>query len=84
MSILDKVDQLRRVWTLFLKNTPSPADDVLAKWASDYSGDELEYAVMRTSKKIHNQPMDAASSHRYCAGVLKNERTAPQRTGGQR
>lgn len=79
MSILEKVEQLRQVWTLFLKNIPSPADDVLAQWASDYSAEELEYAVSRTSKKIHNQPMEPSAAHRYCAGILKNERSAPQR-----
>ena len=82
MSIIEKVTQLQQVWALFLKNTPSPADDVLAQWATEYSSDELEYAVSRTSKKIYNQPMEPHVAHRYCAGILRNERKAPQR--GQR
>jgi hypothetical protein len=78
MSILDKVEQLKQVWALFLKIT-APENDVLAQWASVYSSDELEYAIMRTSKKTHHQPMEPDIAHRYCSGVLKNERNAPQR-----
>jgi hypothetical protein len=80
MTLFENIEHIRKTWALFLPAVPSPDEQMLGYWAADYTVEEIDYAVSRTGRKRHNDStMDAHASHAYCAGVLKNERNAPQR-----
>lgn len=83
MTLFEKIDYAKQVWETFL-SVPAPDQKTLAYWSADYSTTEIDFAVSRTAKKFHGNPrMDAPELHRYCFGVLRNERTAPQRKTAQ-
>jgi hypothetical protein len=92
MTLFEKIEHIRKTWALLLPTLPPPGDQMMGYWAAEYSPEELEHAVSRTGRKLHNDPtmgqadpaMIAKATFTYCAGVLKNERTAPQRHGGRR
>jgi hypothetical protein len=81
MTIFERVAHAKQVWELMLPSKSAPDTPTLARWIAEYSDEEMAFAIGRTSKKSHHCPeKDAPELHRYCAGILKNERLAPQRT----
>ena len=74
MSLLERLPYIRQLWAMALPGVEQPSDEFLVKWSFDYTDKELEYAIIRTSKKFHHQTVEPAVLHRYCAGVLRNEK----------
>jgi len=76
MMLLDRVDRLQRLWSLMLPGCAAPDEYQLARWISQFSEIELEYAIGRSQRKFARtgMPEDAAEVFRYCTGVLVNER----------
>jgi hypothetical protein len=58
----------------------APGNPTLARWLSEYADEEMVFASGRMSKKSRLYPdKDAVELHHYCGGILRNERSAPQR-----
>jgi hypothetical protein len=74
MTLLDRVPYVRQLWTMLLPHVPQPADEFLVKWVFDYSDKEVEYGIVRASKKFRQQTLEPIVVHKYVSGVLKNER----------
>jgi hypothetical protein len=84
MTIIERVAYARQVWELMLPGKAAPDPTTLALWVAEYSADEMEFAIGRTSTKSHLFPdKDAAELYDYCGGILKNERRALQRGGSR-
>jgi hypothetical protein len=91
MTPFEKIEHIRKTWALFLPGVPPPDDQMLGYWAAEHGPAELERAISRTGRKLRNDPtmgQDAATkvvkaTYTYCAGVLRNERRAPQRGGAR-
>ena len=74
MSILQRVDDARRLWALLIPHTAPPSDSWLAKWASAFGDAEIESAFTRTSRKFHTREdaMSDTAVHRYCSATLRH------------
>jgi hypothetical protein len=91
MTPFEKIEHIRKAWAPFSPAVPPPDDQTMGYWAAEYSPEELERGVSRTGRKLHNDPTmgrDAETklvkaTYSYCAGVLRNERRAPQRGGAR-
>jgi hypothetical protein len=80
VTLFERIAYAKQVWETFLSAVPAPDQKTLAYWSADYSTTEIDFAVSRTGKKFHGNPrMGTDELHGYCSGVLRNERTAPQR-----
>jgi len=76
LEVLVRVDGVKRVWQLLMPTCPVPDDAQLARWVSRFDDIEIGYAVGRLATKIRRGHFanDAESAHRYCTGILVNER----------
>lgn len=74
MTLLERVGYTKQVWMMAMPNVVAPSDEFLIKLCGCYTEPEIEHAVIRTSKKFHGQTLEPIVLHRYCAGVLRNER----------
>lgn len=74
MTLLERVGYAKQVWTMAMPNVAAPSDEFLIKLCGCYAGPEIEHAVVRTAKKFHGQTLEPIVLHRYCAGVMRNER----------
>jgi hypothetical protein len=73
MTLLDRVPYIRQLWTALLPSVQQPSDEFAVKWAFDFSDREIEYALVRASKKFHHQTLEPIVVHKYVSGVLQNE-----------
>jgi hypothetical protein len=80
MNIFEKVEHAKQVWILMLSGKAAPDDHTLARWMSQYTIDEMGFAIGRTATKCTRCPeKDALDLRDYCGGIVRNERIAPQR-----
>jgi hypothetical protein len=80
VTLFERIAYAKQLWETFLSPVSVPDQKTLAYWSADYSTTEIDFAVSRTAKKFHTNPrMEAPELHRYCSGILRNERRAPQR-----
>jgi hypothetical protein len=74
MSILDRIEKVRKVWGLLIAHIPAPSDVWLAKWCAGFDDDVIERALYATGKKFRNV-VDAApeSAHRYATASMRHK-----------
>ena len=84
MSILDRLQTAKTLWSLLLTDATLPSDrEIVVGWLALYTDAEIEYAFSRTSRKFHGQVIPNPDTlWNYTSGVLRNERTA-RKAGGQ-
>jgi hypothetical protein len=76
MMIVERVENVKKLWSLLLPSCPAPGDCQLGRWVSRFSGPEIEYAIGRTAVKFRNgMPSDSAIVQRYSTGILINEQS---------
>jgi hypothetical protein len=76
MTILDRVENVKKLWALLLSTCPAPNDYNVARWVSRFSDSEIDYAVGRTAVRFRSGlPSDTTLVHRYATGILLNEQT---------
>ena len=75
MSILERLATTKKLWAVLLPDCPVPEDRQLGRWVSQFSEDEIEYAMGRTGHKHRQGSFSSAEQTcRYLTGVLINER----------
>jgi hypothetical protein len=74
MTILDRISDARRVWSLLIPHVEPPGDIWLARWCAAYTDAAIEHAITKTAKKFRdpNRVESQELTHRYCSSVLKN------------
>jgi hypothetical protein len=72
MSIFDRVDNVRRLWTLMLPDVGLPSDTWLARWCASFPDEIIETALAQTSKKFANAGVADESVHRYATSTMRH------------
>ncbi len=76
MMTLERVESVKRLWSLLLPSCPAPSDYQLGRWVSRFNDQEIEYAIGRTAAKFRKAlPPDSAIVQRYATGILINEQS---------
>jgi hypothetical protein len=76
MTLLDRIDQIKKLWTVMLPNIPAPDPAWLGRWC-DEPDQLIEHAVVRASKKFcATKVLDPETVWRYVSGVINNEARA--------
>lgn len=82
MTIIERVEAVKRLWSLLIPVCEAPEDCQIARWVSRFNDYEIEYAVTRTAHKLRNGlTPDPVTAGRYCTGVLTNERQSRTKEG---
>lgn len=73
MNLLDRIDQIKKLWAVMLPHIPAPDPAWLGRWCA--APDRIiEHAIVRTSKKFPaTAAPDAATAWRYTSGIIWNE-----------
>lgn len=75
MTMIERVENVNKLWSLLLPTCPAPLDYQIGRWVSRFSDSEIEYAIGRTATKFRNGlPADATTVPRYTTGIMNNER----------
>jgi hypothetical protein len=74
-SLIDRVGDVRKLWTMAIGSTSEPSMDKLLHWCATYSESEIEHAFVRASNKLHKGDIVRSTSEieRYISGVMYNE-----------
>jgi hypothetical protein len=76
MTLLDRIDQINKLWTVMLPNIPAPDPAWLGRWC-DEPDQLIEHAVVRASKKFSGTAVpNPETVWRYVSGVINNEARA--------
>jgi hypothetical protein len=79
MTLLEQIQNRKTLWmTIMPEGVPIPNDQTFFLWISYYPEDEVEYAIIKTGKRMGKNAYqgvaldgpDAAA--RYCSSILKN------------
>lgn len=75
METLERIDNARRLWQLFLPHVETPAEIQLWRWANRFPDWMIERAFARTSRKFAPEKGTFAPEHvhRYATGIMLNE-----------
>ena len=73
MTIIQRVDNLKKLWMMAVPQVPLPTDSQLLLWCSQNRDAELEHAVMRLRSKVHQGKLQGEAG-RYVTSVLNAER----------
>lgn len=80
MTLLTRLEAIKKVWVLLLPWCEIPPDATLARWLMGYPDAELEKVLYQTaaywSKRPHNVPENV---HRYISGTLSQRKLKRQR-----
>lgn len=74
-SFLERVADVKTLWTMALATVPLPSDDKLLYWCGRYGEAEIEHGVMRASAKLHKGGLLPTTSEceKYVSGVMSHE-----------
>jgi len=75
MTTLERIDALKRLWSVMVPTIPCPDDSQLWLWISQHDDRELEHALNRLRSKVHHGTLQGDSG-RYVTSVLNAERRA--------
>lgn len=68
------IELLEECWMLHMPNWIGLKDGNLRRWYSQYSPEEIEYAIQRCASRAHGGKVDRYSVPNYIWGILKNHR----------
>jgi hypothetical protein len=77
---LDKLESLRRYWTLLLDGIEPPSPVRLMLWQSLYPESVIQHGIKRASAKrfktlSEGKPMSSDDAQRYASSVMRREHT---------
>jgi hypothetical protein len=74
MKSLERIDELKRLWTALIPTLTCPSDAQILRWMARFDDSALEYAVNRLAVKVRRgQIVSDEEAGRYTTGVLLNE-----------
>jgi hypothetical protein len=83
MTILQRVDDFKRLWQLMLPSVSMPDDQNIVRWLDTFADPEIEYALNRTRRKFMFLPAtEPVAIYKYVTGVLVNQRKTNAAGGG--
>jgi hypothetical protein len=80
MTMLERVENFKRLWVMAVPRFPVPADAQIFRWVSRFPDSLIEYGLGRLGTKSHVQVFTDDSAQRYLTGVLINEQAKRQET----
>ena len=80
MTIVERVEDVRQLWTLGCPDVPLPTDARIVDWCGVYSHPELERGLTKAFSKVRQGVVRRVTQdvERYATGVMISER----RSGG--
>ena len=82
MTLLEKIDNISKLWTLMLPHVPAPSPVWMGRWAASSPDAAIERGIVRASKVFSAERYVEAipeKVHRYVTGTIRRE--AEQQTG---
>lgn len=75
MSILQRVNDFKRLWKLLLPAVAMSDDQKIVRWLDTFADPEIEYAWTRTCKTFMFLPQaETIVIYKYVTGVMVNQR----------
>ena len=74
-SLLERVEDVRQLWTLAIGDIPLPTNDKMMHWCGTYSETEIEHGFIRASNKLHKGGIIRTTDEiqKYISGVMYHE-----------
>jgi hypothetical protein len=76
MNLIERVKQIKELWTMLVPFCQPPEPRQFALWANKFDDSIIERAFWRASKKFNPQKVqvpDTDAVHRYVTSVMVNE-----------
>jgi hypothetical protein len=76
MTIVERVEDVRQLWTLGCPDVPLPTDARIVDWCGVYSHVELEKGLTKAFSKVRQGVVRKLTQdvERYATGVMINDR----------
>lgn len=76
MTIVERVENVQKLWKLGCPQVPLPADARIVDWCGIYSHSELEHALTKAFSKVRQGAVRTLTQdvERYATGIMINER----------
>lgn len=75
MSLLNRMEETKKVWTLLMPWCEQPVDSTFARWLMKFTDEEMETTFYQTSAHWHDKaPIRADIVHRFVTATLHHRR----------